>query len=98
MEAYLEVLLEFVFSTKPPNFGVEAHMEALVGVALSSAKGKTDPRPMWENMNRIGSDGVDVVPVGEVGLRKRRPRPPTLKTFGVHTVSVSREDPSLQEH
>jgi hypothetical protein len=36
--------------------------------------------------------------VGEVGLRKRRPRPPTLKTFGVHTVSVSREDPSLQEH
>jgi hypothetical protein len=59
MEAYLE---EFVFSTKPPNFGVEAHMEALVGVALSSAEGKTDPRPMWENMNRIGSDGVDVVP------------------------------------
>jgi hypothetical protein len=40
---------------------------------------------------------VDVT-VGEVGLRKRRPRPPTLKTFGVHTVSVSREGPSLQGH
>jgi hypothetical protein len=39
-----------------------------------------------------------LVVVGEVGLRKHRPRPPTLETFGVHTVSVSQEDPSLQEH
>jgi hypothetical protein len=38
------------------------------------------------------------LPVGEVGLRKHRPCPPTLETFGVHTVSVSREDPSLHEH
>jgi hypothetical protein len=38
METYLEVLLEFVFSTKPPNFGVESHMEALAGVALSQLK------------------------------------------------------------
>jgi hypothetical protein len=36
--------------------------------------------------------------VGEVGLRKHRPCPPTLETFGVHTVSVSQEDPSLHEH
>jgi hypothetical protein len=36
--------------------------------------------------------------VGEVGLRKHRPCLPTLETFGVHTVSVSREDPSLHVH
>jgi hypothetical protein len=36
--------------------------------------------------------------VGEVGLRKHRPCPPTLETFGVHTASVSRKDPSLHEH
>jgi hypothetical protein len=41
---------------------------------------------------------VDCMHVGEVGLRKHRLCPPTLETFGVHTVSVSREDPSLHEH
>jgi hypothetical protein len=30
----LEALLEFIFCIKPPNFGVETHMEALAGVAL----------------------------------------------------------------
>jgi hypothetical protein len=30
-----EALLELIFYTKPPNFGVEAHMEAPTGVALS---------------------------------------------------------------
>jgi hypothetical protein len=34
MEDHLEVLLELDFCTKPPNFGVEAHMEASTGVAL----------------------------------------------------------------
>jgi hypothetical protein len=34
MEACLEAPLEMVFCTKPPNFGVEAHMEAPVGDAL----------------------------------------------------------------
>jgi hypothetical protein len=34
MEAYLEALLELSFCTKSPNFGVEAHIEALAGVAL----------------------------------------------------------------
>jgi hypothetical protein len=34
MEACLEALLEMDFCTKPPNFGVEAHMEAPAGVAL----------------------------------------------------------------
>jgi hypothetical protein len=28
MEGHLEALLEMNFYTKPPNFGVEAHMEA----------------------------------------------------------------------
>jgi hypothetical protein len=27
-------VLELIFSTKPPDFGVEAYMEALAGVAL----------------------------------------------------------------
>jgi hypothetical protein len=36
--------------------------------------------------------------VGEVGLRKHRPCPPTLETFGLHTASVSRKNPSLHEH
>jgi hypothetical protein len=34
MEDYLEVLLELDFCTKPPKFGVEAHMEASTGIAL----------------------------------------------------------------
>jgi hypothetical protein len=37
MEACLEVLLEMDFCTKPPNFGVEAHMEAPAGDALTAA-------------------------------------------------------------
>jgi hypothetical protein len=28
MKGHLEALLEMDFCTKPPNFGVEAHMEA----------------------------------------------------------------------
>jgi hypothetical protein len=34
MEGHLEALLEMDFCTKPPNFGVEAHMEAPAGDAL----------------------------------------------------------------
>jgi hypothetical protein len=34
MEACLEALLEMDFCTKPPNFGVEVHMEAPAGDAL----------------------------------------------------------------
>jgi hypothetical protein len=36
MEACLEALLEMDFCTKPPNFGVEAHMEAPAGDALTN--------------------------------------------------------------
>jgi hypothetical protein len=35
MEACLEALLEMDFYTKPPNFGVEAYMEAPAGDALT---------------------------------------------------------------
>jgi hypothetical protein len=35
IEVCLEALLELGFSTKPPNFGVEAHMEAPTRVALT---------------------------------------------------------------
>jgi hypothetical protein len=35
MEACLEALLEMDFYTEPLNFGVEAHMEAPAGNALS---------------------------------------------------------------
>jgi hypothetical protein len=34
MEACLEALLEMDFCTKPPNFGVEAHMEAPLEMLL----------------------------------------------------------------
>jgi hypothetical protein len=34
MEGHLETLLEMDFCTKPPNFGVEARMEAPAGDAL----------------------------------------------------------------
>jgi hypothetical protein len=34
METCLETLLELGFCTKPPNIKVEAHMEALAGIAL----------------------------------------------------------------
>jgi hypothetical protein len=34
MEVHLEVLLKLIFCTQPPNFGVEAHIEAPTGVAL----------------------------------------------------------------
>jgi hypothetical protein len=36
MEVHLKALLELIFFTKPLNFGVEAHIEALAGVAISS--------------------------------------------------------------
>jgi hypothetical protein len=39
MEACLEALLEIDFCTKPPNFGVEAHMEAPAGDALRHSCG-----------------------------------------------------------
>jgi hypothetical protein len=35
MEGHLEAVLEMDFCTKPPNFGVEAHMEAPTGDALT---------------------------------------------------------------
>jgi hypothetical protein len=35
MEPCLEALLEMDFCTKSPNFGVEAHMEAPAGDALT---------------------------------------------------------------
>jgi hypothetical protein len=38
MEACLEAMLEMDFCSKPPNFGVEAHMEAPAGDALSASK------------------------------------------------------------
>jgi hypothetical protein len=34
MEVHLEALLELIFCTQPPNFGVEARMEAPAGDAL----------------------------------------------------------------
>jgi hypothetical protein len=34
IEGHLEVLLELYFCTKPPKFGVEAHIQAPTGVAL----------------------------------------------------------------
>jgi hypothetical protein len=34
MEVCLEALLELGFCTKPPNFRIEAHIEAPTGVAL----------------------------------------------------------------
>jgi hypothetical protein len=38
MEIHLKALLELIFYTKPPNFGVEALMEARTGVALTSSR------------------------------------------------------------
>jgi hypothetical protein len=35
MEVHLEALLELIFCTQPPNFEVEAHIEAPTGVALT---------------------------------------------------------------
>jgi hypothetical protein len=34
MEVHMEALLELIFCPTPPNFGVEAHIEAPTGVAL----------------------------------------------------------------
>jgi hypothetical protein len=34
MKAHIEVPLELVFCPKPPNFGVETHIEAPTGVAI----------------------------------------------------------------
>jgi hypothetical protein len=34
----LEALPELIFYTKPPNFGVDAYMEAFAGVALRRCK------------------------------------------------------------
>jgi hypothetical protein len=47
MEACLEALLEMVFCTKPPNFGVEARMEAPAGDALRSMFSTTPSVPKY---------------------------------------------------
>jgi hypothetical protein len=49
MEVHLEVLLELHFFTKPPNFGVEAHMEAPTGVALPQIQAAEH----WANQQSI---------------------------------------------
>jgi hypothetical protein len=38
MEVHIEALLELVFFPKPPNFGVEAHIEAHTVVALRTIR------------------------------------------------------------
>jgi hypothetical protein len=44
MKVCLEVLMELVFCSKSPNFGVEAHMEPPTGVALIYLFHYNDPR------------------------------------------------------
>jgi hypothetical protein len=44
MKVCLEVLMELVFCSKSPNFGVEARMEAPTGVALIYLFHYNDPR------------------------------------------------------
>jgi hypothetical protein len=44
MKAHIEVPLELVFCPKPPNFGVEAHIEVPTGVSLSFPKLEMRPR------------------------------------------------------
>jgi hypothetical protein len=51
-----------------------------------------DHRKTKRHLKGLGLD------VREVGLRKHCPRPPTLQTLGLHTASVSRENPSPHEH
>jgi hypothetical protein len=46
MKVHIEVPLELVFCPKPPNFGVEAHIEAPTGVALRT----TLPLPPFKYM------------------------------------------------
>jgi hypothetical protein len=38
MKVHIEASLELVFCPKPPNFGVEAHIEAPTGVAVKFYK------------------------------------------------------------
>jgi hypothetical protein len=45
MEGHLEALLEMDFYTKPPNFGVEAHMEAPAGDALTALLQTVNAQP-----------------------------------------------------
>jgi hypothetical protein len=47
MQVYLEALLELSFHIKPPNFRVEAHMEALAGVALTCEE-NLEPEDLFE--------------------------------------------------
>jgi hypothetical protein len=46
MESCLEALLEMDFCTKPPNFGVKAHMEAPAGDALRCKLAQSSPH-VW---------------------------------------------------
>jgi hypothetical protein len=53
IEVCLEALLELDFCTKPPNFGVDAHIEAPTGVGLigsTSFLGQCNPK--FINNNR----------------------------------------------
>jgi hypothetical protein len=51
MEACLEALLEMDFCSKPPNFGVEAHMEAPAGDALSVLPFRSPGR--WDRTSKM---------------------------------------------
>jgi hypothetical protein len=53
VETHLEVLLELSFSTKPPNFGVEAHMVALAGVALWANPNPTLKHEIYTNISHL---------------------------------------------
>jgi hypothetical protein len=46
MEDHLEALLEMDFCTKPPNFGVEAHMEAPLEMLLTTGRS-------WKQMGNV---------------------------------------------
>jgi hypothetical protein len=58
MEGHLEALLEMDFCTKPPNFGVEAHMEAPTGDALRKANKALSQK---KKANKGDGDRMDIL-------------------------------------
>jgi hypothetical protein len=71
MEGHLEALLEMDFCTKPPNFGVEAHMEAPAGDALRQlaihhrTTSSTSKRVLFNLACKYRRDAVDSFIRGE---------------------------------
>jgi hypothetical protein len=87
MQVHIETLLELFFFIKPPNFGVEAHIEAIVGVALNQVVKKVEPA-IGKNGGRKSGTSWRLGAIRDLDVREQscnNPRPPMSHNRDVST-------------